>query len=1362
MKSTRAGLYFYPDIPKSLASFRYDPVLYSAGPPGAEYGRQNRHDLPESKNQMKARIKNLFNRMRRWPKKMGDLIRARLHAFLELCRNPGQTMLRFFRAVKSALHPRRLLTLAGRTCKWSLIVATGVILLFSTAVLIASLVIDAEDLNSTLKTVVAEQTGGELELGDTKLNLFTGVHLRDVRLYVRPRQSAPDQKPLLSIDAVDIGYRFAALFIARISLNEAMIHHPVLHLEQMDDQWNFQPILDHIAALPKPPPDPDEEKEPEAEPEEEDGSKKDRLRITRLLPVHPSMILALPVRLALNDIGFTNLEVNLRQVLTKPPTPAPTSTASSPKKEASATATAKKAPATKPAPFKPVDRKLTFRGLSTRLSLNWFWTTSETRIFVGSQEGESLLLQITGKTPGADESTRVNELDLDLHLSQVFTVEDFDRVRLGLESQLKKFAAPGIRLSAIQMNSEILVSLLPGLDGIKFTDSYFKIDDLIDYRIAGSVAFLDGYADQFQLDLNQSLRVSLDTAGTLLKQLKIPVTTGGIFQMRSLRLKGPLRPAVLSADIKNGSIPNTGVELSFDKVRATVKEAGISVNPIDGFFSLAANSPPLEDGIRIETDADIRIGGVALTRKLEKKTAKVNIRKIVTSLSGRFAWPGPVVPFVRISVDIPEIKARMQGEDPVRFPLAFEVFGNVSKKMEKISLNTRLDIGELLELAVDLRCRATCNRFRLSQTLRMDDFSKLYAFVRPVLAKAMPLNQIPTLLTGKLNVRFDARGSSPNIKETNPDRIIARTKAKISSAVRIENFSTKVPLMNLGLENFGMAFTMDGDLKKQILEIRQRFDRLSLDLPAEPGQKPKQADVRHYSFDTKVRNTLEGFRSLKEIKDALVTHIDTRLYVGQVNAKGILPKPLNSLSVNVKSKQTHLKRIDLQEVAVRVPDAGLRLDVNGNAHLSPAFMPTAFTITTGATVQHMGGEGLASGITTSGSMTFKTSASSKDMKSVKVDGRASFDHFNVKVAGPTGKSPLFEMTNANGDIPIRQVVDLTPFLPKTPPPGSEAVAEVPPPPDGVAADEQEGEEETPGPAGPAKNPELAEVTAVEAPPTVAEGQEGIAAGEGEEDESDEPDKSVIEKYYKKTRNDLTSGVNLVTHVDFDNVKGFYPGHRSLTIDRVFAANLEMTDLEFDIEVRQNWFALNRFSMGFLAGKIQGNMQLAFDPLPDQLHLAIHVTRLNTHKLIQNFPNLRKKAQSWSLGSEPWLDATVHLNYDVRNNDMGGGIHITTIGKEQLRMMLYYLDPELKNPSLSSVRQALTFGDVSHVSIPIRNGFIDFDVGVSVLAVPVPLPKLQRFPVGQLVSNFASAAAPVAAPAEKAEEEDGDSKGGNSI
>src|SRR5262249_35265723 len=110
------------------------------------------------------------------------------------------------------------------------------------------------------------------------------------------------------------------------------------------------------------------------------------------------------------------------------------------------------------------------------------------------------------------------------------------------------------------------------------------------------------------------------------------------------------------------------------------------------------------------------------------------------------------------------------------------------------------------------------------------------------------------------------------------------------------------------------------------------------------------------------------------------------------------------------------------------------------------------------------------------------------------------------------------------------------------------------------------------------------------------------------------------KYFDKNDDKLPADTNLVALVDYGTIRPFYPERRPLSINRLQAANLELTNMEFALELRKNGFALNQFVINFLGGKIQGDFQLPFDPtapdpkqVPKNLRPSVHMPRLDTRK-----------------------------------------------------------------------------------------------------------------------------------------------------
>jgi hypothetical protein len=219
---------------------------------------------------------------------------------------------------------------------------------------------------------------------------------------------------------------------------------------------------------------------------------------------------------------------------------------------------------------------------------------------------------------------------------------------------------------------------------------------------------------------------------------------------------------------------------------------------------------------------------------------------------------------------------------------------------------------------------------------------------------------------------------------------------------------------------------------------------------------------------------------------------------------------------------------------------------------------------------------------------------------------------------------------------------------------------------------------------------------------------------------------------------------------YGEIRPLYKGRTPLTIEWVQVRDLKFDHLEIDAELKQNQISLNQLVVGILGGKVQAGVQASFDTKLRDVNVSAQWTRLDTRKLADSFPKLQEKMKGISiLASSPYIDGTLRLKYDAISGDIAGGMEITSIGKEQLKMLLLYMDPDDKNPTLVSIRKALSIGEVRQVSVPIRNGQIGVDVDVRVFSAPIPTPKLQRFPLAQLVRNFTgnSAAAKVDKPQE---------------
>ena len=1158
----------------------------------------------------------------------------------------------YLRSLRGCLHPRNIIEklsnislkrVSKELLKWSIISVIALSVTIFTLLFIASIIFDEEDINRNLSKALRDSTGAGIKVETTSFNISTGIVLQNMSIYPIDLLKVPakQQTPLISVDEISLRYNIFRFLIGEVGITEALIKNPKIQLIQQDENWNYQPILDFLAHQTNSkedlPPDSEENTT------EDDSAQQTPMSIEDILPIHPASVLIVPFKLLIQKIGFSNLVVDMKKF-----------------KES-----------------KKVSH-LSMSGISANAEVTWFATNSEIKANILSEENRNFRFFLDQLSPDTDELARNH--DISLTLDQSLSLKNLNDISLNSNTNILWYKSKDRTLENLPLKTDILVSLLESLDGLAIKRSNINILDTIIIDAQGTFKVYDKYIDKFASDISISTKVLLHKANALAKSLNIPLNLDGEFELKKLQVKGPIEPSKLSEGLSNKSLPEITAQLRFDNIKLNSKDPAIKLDPVNGYLDISTVSSPTDDGFQIESDSDIRIDGVQISQRIDGKPSKITIKDIQTTVAGQFNYPSLVAPFVRSVTEVQEINAILGDQSPISFPLVSEIYGSVGQDFSKINIDTKIDIPQLFELDLALRCKKRCNTFKIKKAVSISDFEVLYSLVKPIVLKVSPLAFIPEHFRGKLEFNTKIRGSSKNIREKNLAKLIEGTKGQISTEIALDNISLKVPFNNTVIDDLQTQISLNGTFREHLLEITQRFKEIKTDLEPE-----KALSLSHYNFSTKISNIFPKGLSPNNLLDSITTEVDTNLYLGKIHLDKVTPVPINGISLETKLKQKDAKRVDIEHLSLKIPDVGAEIGLEGNTHLKN-FQPYAFEVTTKLIAQGTGGSSLAKGIETKGKLEISNTVKTDDLNKIIVKGKAHFANFGIKIPGHSpGDQPILVVENMVGDIPLTQKIVIDEILNST--------------------------KKTP--------------------------QKNVDPEGSQEVES--PKIDAIEEYFTKNEQQHAGETNLVGHVDYPGMKGFYPDNQTLTISRVSAANLDLNQIEIDIEVKQGWFSLSQFVISFLGGKIQGDMKLAFNPLPDELKLSLHITRLNTHKLINNFPHLKKKAKSWDLFANPYIDANVHINFDIGNSDLAGGIDITTIGKEQLRMMLFYLDPDDKNPSISTVRDALAFGDLSKVSVPIKNGLIGLDVEISVLAIPIPLPKMNNFPIGQLISNIGSSA-----------------------
>ena len=433
--------------------------------------------------------------------------------------------------------------------------------------------------------------------------------------------------------------------------------------------------------------------------------------------------------------------------------------------------------------------------------------------------------------------------------------------------------------------------------------------------------------------------------------------------------------------------------------------------------------------------------------------------------------------------------------------------------------------------------------------------------------------------------------------------------------------------------------------------------------------------------------------------------ISTSFAIDSVSAPK-LPEPLRKTSFEMQASAEKDGEIAVDKLVLAIPGVGTWMKLNAKTELDAAHMPQNLHVDMTLDVDPHSVKAVPKAILLDGKAHVNVTVNAPDLSQVQMRGKLAFEDFGVvvKKANDAGvEETLVTVTKLRGELPFQQRVDVKAIM----------------------------------------DAKKAAAAAIASPSPAVE------AGD--------PFDKKLDQYLEKYSNPVGASGSRMTSEYYGEIRPLYSGRTPLTIELIQFRDLKFDHLEIDAELKQNQVSLNQLVIGMLGGKVQTGLQASFDTKLRDVNISAQWTRLDTRKLADSFPKLQEKMRGFSiLASSPYIDGTLRLKYDAISGDIAGGMEITSIGKEQLKMVLLYMDPDDKNPTLVSIRKALNIGEVRQVSVPIRNGQIGVDVDVRVLSAPIPTPKLQRFPLAQLVRNFTgnSAAAKVDKPKESVKDPGG--------
>jgi hypothetical protein len=1190
--------------------------------------------------------------------------------------------------------------------------------LLATAYLVGSLLLDAKDINRIATSVVEQQTGGKLQIDRTQFDLFTGLNISGIQFFP-PDPANPIgyvnggpilEGPLATIKAINFNYDIPKIILGKLYLNALQIVEPNFSIEDNDAITNFSGIIAYRTKnFPAAPSEPLPLTPPE------DGGK----TTIPMIPINPKDFY-LPLLVKIKDVGIKGIGLSYKKTE---------------KRE--------------------VIQELIIQGLGVDLGADWFGRKSEFFATIGSAKDQSISLhffqikgaekpseatksdtaaksdqsdatakvaeaaepeetQKAGKTTknkktakgkktlkadnmaGVEDTPKTEVFDIITSFETRFALEDLSKINFDLDIDGKKIATPFANFANLDIHSRLRTKIFEDFRGIHIEKLGFDITKAFTYTFQGDVSLPTGTPDLIRLNLDQSFQVDIAHLMELGKPFVKGIDASGKIILESFKIDGEVEPKKLK-DIAASHLPFVSAKISLEDITANAAPFNAKLEPVNGTISLAVTPALLGTGYQLDTMVDLQMDEFATTQKSPLGAVSAKIQSLATNIIVRAMYPAMVVPIAKVNTEISHIVVGGGKLANIDVPFLLDLDADAAADFSKIATDLDTELGNLMALKASLDCRNSCQKLRVGTALTLESLEAIHAIAYPIAVMVGAGAVMPTKLNGSIDIQFDAKGTLPNPMKSAPAVILKEGNVRFNTQVTLNDINVKLPLNKVELNEFDTRFSLGGTLDSQKITLRTSFKDLSLVAPGGTAAKPLAVKLDHFDYDLSIKNEFLEKIDLTNPIANLRTAIAMNLHLGEVDAPGTLPQAIKGTSFEFQANQAKLQTVEISKLELHVPDFGITAGLRFKAGLDPDFFPNQVLTTVSLEIDHGGGKDILGLMRTAGKVMLDARVESKDMKALSVAGKTEFKNFFLALNGKNPNDPkVMAVDDIDGILPIKQSLDIT-----------DIIAGIRAP---KALDVSDSGEKKPG-----------------------------------DEVATKPLAESMANFFHKTEDRIAKTSNRAALVDYETVRPFYPEKSPIKIKRIEVANLEMTDLEFDVEVRQNIMALNQFVINFLGGKIQGDFQLALDSaaknpkdIPKSIRTSLHVTRLNSHKLLERFPQLKGKEGSSLLGSNPYIDATVHLKYDIANSDMDGGIEITSIGKEQLKMILFYVDPDELNPTIGDIRTALNIGDVRLVSIPIKNGEIGLEVDVRLLGAPLPVPKLSKLPVSQIVRNITGA------------------------
>lgn len=867
--------------------------------------------------------------------------------------------------------------------------------------------------------------------------------------------------------------------------------------------------------------------------------------------------------------------------------------------------------------------------------------------------------------------------------------------KLNFQANARSVNGYGVALGEMSTSIGLDISSNPDSGGFEIKDLKIKLLDSLNSVSSLSIYSNANTQNKLQYDFSNETDISLKIPVALKQIFPSDLITAGEMSLKINPTRGELSFEELQKQIESQQYvalapESSEVNLAMTGVLIKWPSKGLTLKSLNLNYAIKekrANGETLEISTKLNQTAEsIRIDNQSPEDPLSSFLNGLDI-----SMDSALHYPNPISSRINLKLKIAEAGLDGPSIETIKLPIAVDLRADATNSLSTAAAHIQMKLGDLLSNQVIATCENRCRKFRAEYDLAIPSLALIWDTVKQNAARRIPPKFNPDKFIGEISSHGAIAGSLPERNFKDVLDLISAAKWDSEITAELANFSASIPFNKTAINNAQYMAKLSGNERRQAMNIRHEFETFKMDLGTK-RKTPEEVLVTEFNWQTTVVALIPKLNRGIDLARNLRTQFDTKIQIKEVASKNILNRPLQNIEILTKASTHRQNKINLDSFSLRIANMATNAQLTGNVSLDERLYPENFAIKLKTAVDEIPRE-LLKGIDISGKLGLEINLLSDDLEEAQISGTIEIDGLCATLNGKDQSTPpVVEIKNLTGTIPIFHKFNISQLR------------------NHAGTIEEPKQNPTSDSNNPVRYDSVIEIT-------------------------DDDLSSATFTYLTKIRPPIVGDTRIAINQDYGNFRDFYPKRRPLTLAYLKIADLQAENIEIDAEISQNQISINNVIATFIGGKIQGDLKFTFSNQPISIKTAFHVTRLNTEKLVQNIPGLKKKARGVLGGSNPYLDGAVHIAYDMRTGDLQGGLNITSIGKDQLRMILYYIDPNDSDSTISAIKAALNFGEVKMVSVPIKNGEIGLDVSLRILTAPLPTPTLQGFPIAKLISNF---------------------------